>query len=418
MKAVIPNFQHHLNSLPEIELLLCCARTSIDAATAERMQVLIAAGIDWDLLLQHAGRQGVLSLLHKSLSCSEIVSVPEVALERLTAYARSLAVKNLFLTRELLRIIELLREQGILAIPFKGPVLARMAYGDLTLREFCDLDILVDRQHFFEAKRLLLAQGYEPAREPWFLTEAQEAAFIRDQGEYSLVSRDRRVWIDLHQRLIAGDLFVLTGDFESFGDRLQFLEISGQTVLTFQPEDLLLYLCIHGAKSLWERLGWVCDVAELIRAYPKLNWQRVLEDAKFLGIERMLFLGLLLASDHLSATLPVEVAQKIQSDLTCQSLAMQVWQRLTGETKCLTKEFNVEKFVFHWRAMKRFQDRLHYVFKCFLRYSLVLIWRVLRPSLKDQRFLLLPRSLYFLYFLIRPFRIADGYRKAIQETNQ
>ena len=42
--------------------------------------------------------------------------------------------------------------------------------------------------------------------------------------------------------------------------------LMGQPLAAPGAEDLLLILCMHGAKHLWKNLGWICDVAELLRA--------------------------------------------------------------------------------------------------------------------------------------------------------
>jgi hypothetical protein len=46
------------------------------------------------------------------------------------------ARRNIYLAAQLALLLEALRAENIPAIPYKGPVLAALAYGDLTLREF------------------------------------------------------------------------------------------------------------------------------------------------------------------------------------------------------------------------------------------------------------------------------------------
>src|SRR5438128_6595765 len=96
-------------------------------------------------------------------------------------------------------------------------------------------------------------------------------------------------------------------DLERLWERLESVSLVNTSVRVFPPEDLLLILCIHGSKDLWRRLQWICDIAELIHTYPKLNWERVVAQAKALGSERMLLLGLSLASELLGTPLPEEV---------------------------------------------------------------------------------------------------------------
>ena len=69
--------------------------------------------------------------------------------------------KNLLMTGELIKILKLLKVNDINAIPYKGPVLANLAYGTISLREFNDLDIFVNKCDTYEVYKLMLSLGYE-----------------------------------------------------------------------------------------------------------------------------------------------------------------------------------------------------------------------------------------------------------------
>jgi len=72
-------------------------------------------------------------------------------------------------------------------------------------------------------------------------------------------------------------------------------------------EDTLLLLCMHGAKHCWSRLAWICDLAELIGSRSNMDWDALVDRAAACGAERMLYLGLNLASDFLGAQLPLKI---------------------------------------------------------------------------------------------------------------
>ena len=50
-------------------------------------------------------------------------------------------------------------ERNIEVLPLKGPVLAEALYGDVTMRAYNDLDLLVRRENFHRAEVLLLDRG-------------------------------------------------------------------------------------------------------------------------------------------------------------------------------------------------------------------------------------------------------------------
>ena len=151
---------------PEIELLLRCARTCVDAKTAARVKVLLRQDIDLAYLMRIARRHGLLPLVYWNLH--KDYPVPEAVLDQLRGYFRTNTIRNIILTEELIEISKLLKTQNILAIPFKGPLLAVLAYRNLALREFSDLDLWVHQRDFAAAQTVLESRGYRlEVQAPW-----------------------------------------------------------------------------------------------------------------------------------------------------------------------------------------------------------------------------------------------------------
>jgi hypothetical protein len=154
---------------------------------------------------------------------------------------------------------------------------------------------------------------------------------------------------------------------------------------------LLLALCIHGSKHLWERLAWISDIAGLVATSPQLNWQQLTRQARQSGNERMLFLGLRLAAELLDARLPVEVQSEIAGDATVAVLANEIIANLfTAE---LQRSGMGGYFRFQMTARRRFRDKFNY-----LRFTIT-------PNEEDLVRVRLPKALSFIYYLIRPVRM-------------
>ena len=65
-----------------------------------------------------------------------------------------------------------------------------------------------------------------------------------------------------------------------------------------------MFLCAHGAKHLWARLGWLCDLARLIQMEQGIDWSEVFDQTRRSHTTRMILLGLLLADNLLGVELP------------------------------------------------------------------------------------------------------------------
>ena len=134
----------------EDQLLLCFARTAIDEETASRIHSLIGQNIDWRYLLERATHHRVIPLLYRGLLRSRAGLVPDRVMAELAHQSAAIAARNLLLTAELIKLSEWLDSQQIRAIPYKGPTSAVVAYGNVGVRQFGDLDILVQPRDYLK----------------------------------------------------------------------------------------------------------------------------------------------------------------------------------------------------------------------------------------------------------------------------
>jgi hypothetical protein len=358
----------------------------MDSETAMRIRVLLEHDIDWEYLLRTASENGIAPLLYRHLSAICPESVPKEALDHLRDDFNDNSRRNLFLTKELLNLLTLFETHQIPAIPFKGPVLAASVYGNLALREFSDLDLIIHQQHVAKARELLIAQGYRPQFD---LNDSQEAAFIRSYSAQCFERDDGKVFVDLHWAMTPRD-FGFPLEPESLWGELEPMSLSGKEVMTLHPENLLLILCVHGGKHGWERLGWICDIAELIRIRNAMDWRTVMNQARALKSERMLLLGLYLANDLLEAPLPEEIKARVYSDPAVRSLAAQVRERIFREVSHGVLE--------SWRFQVRIRDRWRD--GCRSCFGLVMT-----PTGLELTLISLPAVLFPLYYVLRPMRL-------------
>ena len=376
---------------PEDQILVCVARRTLDAATAEQLRELLGRDLDWQYLVATAHHHCILPLLYLHLNSTTPSLVPAYVNERLHRDNSQATRFSLFLTGELLKVVELLEENGIPAASFKGPTLAVRAYGDVGLRQFGDLDILVRKKDILRVKEFLINRAFKSTLE---LTNSQQAALLRFDSAYTFAN-ERGVMLDVHWDFVERH-FAFDIEVDRLWERLEPVTISGKEILTLSSEDLLLILCLHGFTHLWERLGWICDVASLIDSRKDLNWQLVLDNATSLGARRILSLGLFLANDMLGASIPAEVSTSLPPDARVKKLSSQVREQLFIGRNASAGMFAEAATVVNLR--ERRSDRL----RACLRLAA-------SPRSYDWMFFSVPDSLFFLYYLVRPLRLAGKY---------
>jgi hypothetical protein len=367
----------------------------VDGEATARVRTLVEAGVDWTGVVERASAHGVLPLLSLHVAALGRDGVPAEVRDDLRERFERQACHNLGLAAELARVMRALEGAGIPAAAFKGPTLALTAYGSLALRQFVDLDILVSRRQLAPASRVLATSGYVSSGR---LTAAQHAVFLRFAGTLTLVRASGTVPVDLHGE-VQTRLLAVSFDTAGLLARARPLPLAGGAVTTLSPEDLLLVLCVHGSKHRWERLAWICDVAEVVNRHPDLDWPRILEDAGRLRIRRLLDLGLFLAGDMLGAAVPAPLVRHATADRAVRALAADVRRRLDGPFR---PPGRIEEMSFWVGARERLRDRGRY-----------LLHSVTTPTSHEVGVVTLPVSLSFLYYLLRPLRLATRHARIL-----
>ena len=375
-----------LQSPPEYEVLLHGLSQTQDGLT--RLRVALSGVADWDYLFQCALKHGVFPSLYRRLADTCLEAVPSEVLAAWRRLYQVHALRNLRLTGELLKTLDLFESQGIAALPYKGPVLAQTAYGDLALRQFADLDILVRCADMEKVRELLLAEGYRLLEA---LSGKQERLHLKYSVEFTFENA-RRTMLDVHWRLVRDYLGGGLDPEEALARRVP-LQILGKTVSTLPPEDNLLMVCHYGTLDSWPTLSAVSDVARLIHSQNSWNWPRLLQRAKEARLRRQALLGLSLARELLGAPVPPEVMEEADTDPSVAAVRRWVAHNLwtgNGETLGFLKQTS-----FYLQTQDSFKDKVRHVW-C----------RLAIPTSEDWRWVSLPDSLYGLYFVIRPLRLA------------
>jgi hypothetical protein len=372
---------------PEVELFLCCARVRVDEAIVARLRQLLEGALDWEYIARFAESHGLIPLLYHHLHAHAPEKVPPDVYATLRDQFRRISALNVYLSGELRRLLKLFSAHEIDAIPYKGPALAAHAYGNIALRHFGDLDIIVRQRDVTRVMRLLLAEGY--ALHPP-LNGVQQALMLRTQCNLPFTRDAHRLIVEIHWR-VSARLFSAPLDEASLWKNSRSDTFEGMQIKTLAPEDLLLALSVHGAKHLWERLSWIADIARLVEVNRDLKWAGLLEHARRTGTERMLLLGLYVAHDLLGANLPEHVRKRFESDAEIAGLAEQIYSRLFAEGNDAGGMSGY--FIFQFKARRRLRDKFNYC-----RY-------VVSPTEEDLTLVRLPASLSFLYYLLRPLRM-------------
>ena len=394
MAEPLPSLPPGLEPDPEFRLLLACSwrpQGPLAAAQAARIAALLAGGIRWERLLYLVDRHRLGNLAYQNLQAQGAAGFPETARTALRARARKEATDSLRHTGELLRLQKSALEQGLELLPLKGPALSQRLYQDPSCRSLHDLDLMILPEDLQRADLWLKGDGYRRIAPELELGPRLLAVYQKRCHHFCYVHEQRQIMVELHWRFHAWSPGQVALLWDHSPSRPAF---SGASLRQLDDDALLMLLCEHGGDHWWFRLKWLSDVAMLLADKSPDSWARTLEQAELFAVKPVLAQALLLCHWLYQVALVEPARGLIQELPEAGWLAGQGLLALyaPGDPASRTS------IVMLWKR-HRYGSVIGHGRSWLGQIALLGI----RPE--DAEYLPLPDSLYFLYYLVRPFSL-------------
>jgi len=339
--------------------------------------------LDYDYLYKFSIKHGILPLVYTNLK--KLPNIPSNRLDKFKTTYMSIAKKNMLMSSELIKILQILKADNINVIPFKGPVLAKLAYEDITLRQFGDLDIFVSKSDFDRISSLLLEKDYDPYYPIEQYKTAKKTLFELN-NDVPFFHKEKKISIEIHWYFFR-KLYISTSLLNPWENQ-QIVQINNYNINTLSHSTHLLYHSLHGSKHIWEKFVWIVDIDRFIRNIEDIDWHDILDIATQMGVKKMFLLGPALAKYYLDTPLPSYILDEISK------------AKLDNIIQYIDKEFKSEKQTPEDSLSKLYKvillkDNLFYK-------TMTLFEFIFKPGMNERRMIILSDNLFGLYWLIRP----------------
>ncbi len=248
----------------EFDLVLACLRWPPEAVDGERIRTLARQPIRWSHLLEIVNHHKVVPLFFRNLESFAPGYMPDEQAAALRAATVANAHICLERTAHLVALDRLFRKQQIDLRIFKGIPLAITAFGDPSLRDCGDIDLLVAERDIVKAAGILENQGYVRFEPQARMTPRRLRSYLAHQKDFSYEHPATGVVIDLHWRLFRNSFLPANARLEQVGE--DWIHLGSERIPTLPTPQLLLYLCVHGALDGWLRLKWLADIGALLNS--------------------------------------------------------------------------------------------------------------------------------------------------------
>lgn len=350
---------------------------------------LSADPLDWDEVTTLVIRHGLAGIFSQVMGRRYWSGVPNVTRMRLRGLRQQQAARALGQFSELTRIGNCFAGAGVEFIPLKGVALSQELYGDPTIRDAGDIDILVRAVDVARAGHLLEDLGYRHALGFHGLGVRQQQHILKSLHHHEYINDSTGIHLELHWRS-----FLWTEEqvaplwYESYPS-CEF----GETVRHLSREDNILFLADHGARHSWQCLKWLSDVAMLLEKQSADKWEALYDRAACFDLQRVLLQTALLLELFYGIVPPAMFRKRLAVDRLFAGLAGY------GVTQLLSTREELADQV------KRFAGPRNALMVKRLKPSTPLTALVRSVMIKPEDFLEfpLPDSLYWLYLPLRPY---------------
>lgn len=294
-------------------------------------------------------------------------------------------------------IIEAARRHGIPALVIKGPASSLQLYSDPTLREFNDLDILVNLPDVspaipFMGELGFVAKDYkatttttDPALSK-MMQRSHHVTFWKEGCPFRVEMHDRTGW---EHEMFRRD------DIDAVFQRAAIVEHSGISMLAPDLPDHAALIIAHGVGHAWCLLHWILDVSVLFAREDDPLHRAIAARIRELGMQR----HLKLTCDMIRTLYAVELPSAIESVISGEPELTNALSFALDRLQVGGSDISALKIMIAFRTvyLPVFFNRP--------RDKIVSFINLLKIPQMDKEAVPLPRQLFFLHFFLRPFFI-------------
>jgi hypothetical protein len=283
---------------------------------------------DWNRFMRIVRRHRVHALVNSSLAPVS-AEVPGIIRAELSQEAANVARESLLYAAESARLGQILNDANIEFLFVKGASLAILAYGSLALKAARDIDLVVLPSEIVAASQAIAASGYLRITPGPELSDDQYRSWVQLSKESVWRNAATGVVLELHTGFVDSPMMLPALSVRS---STQWVTVAqGMELPTLARDELISYLCVHGATHAWSRLKWLADVHALFAQQAQTEVDRIYQRSRDLGAGRCTAQALLLCSKLFGLKLSPRLAEELQRDNINELLVQLALRSMAGK---------------------------------------------------------------------------------------
>ena len=294
---------------PEDQLLVSVVKIFPNNEEIEKINALIPQITDWKFFTENLIAHGSAPLMYKKIPLlSNQQLIPADVKDKLQQVYYKTMSRSMVLYDGFVKVASTLTEAGIKVIALKGVYLSECLYGDIALRQFSDMDLLVKEEDGERCISLLKTMGFRPF-------DASVSEFIAEHTEIvhhtPMVKGNLSVEIHIRLHRKSKQYEIQTADFIK---NAVPVKIQNTNVFALRLYDLLIHLCVHIDKHFaGGHIQMKCfnDIVNLLSINEKkMDWNEFTDTCKHNKCEKLVMKYLMMTHEFYNTPLPEYICTK------------------------------------------------------------------------------------------------------------
>ena len=382
-------------------ILLCCRTYFRKTEISDLNDFISGNNIDWSDCIKTSRKHQISPLIFKILLKANL---PEEIQKKISNLLNKSTLQSFEQAKETERLIYLLKENNIPVIPYKGTSFSKQFFGNISMRQSSDIDFVINPNDLSKTIKILEKDGFLAYQKEYYHWIGH-SKFILKHKDFSFdkYNGNQRIHhVEFHFNIINKNTHL--------PDKTNTFDTNEKTkCLLFQKEieclnPVVHYRAIALHHMLMDNMGYLKTLIDITQILIEL--EKLIKNNKIVSTDQIIInelnsnYNLNSIRNAITNIIGINFKENQKSENPLINRILNSSYRKVREHKfplfdAISYNYYQLKFSANFYTNKR--DKNLYILKNLISISY--------PQPEDYMAIKLNRKLYFLYYLIRPFRL-------------
>lgn len=385
-------------------LMILCTRIHFKNAEIDDLNAYIESNdIEWPDVFKTCRKHQICPLIYKILLKAKL---NESIQKQISNQLKKFTLQSFEQAKETERLIFLLKENNISVITYKGTAFSKQFFGNISMRQSSDIDLVIDSDDIPQAIKILEKDGFITYQKEYYHWIGHKK-FIKKHKDFSFdkyIGTKRIHHVELHFNIINKSTH-LSNNSNIFDKK------DKSKCLLFQKEVDCLNPIIHFRAitlhhMLMDQMGYLKTVVDICQILIHLD---ILKKQNEIDSFKQSIINELNENYNLDSIYEIikeligipfgENKKEITANILIKRILYSSYRKVRENKNPLfdTISYNYKQIKYTSNFYKKRKDKIVYLFKNLIS--------ITYPQPDDYLAIRLNKNFYFLYYFIRPFRL-------------